>query len=102
MRKGRVILFVSLFFFVGLSAGVTQVYAYSLRDVVNSITVAAKSVVEGLIFLCFIVGLGLYVIPLPWEEWPAKGKALMIRACTAQVVYALATLIFSWLATMGA
>jgi len=102
MTKGKTILFVSLFLLVGLSAGVTPVYAYTLRDVVNSITTAAKNVVEGLIFLCFIVGLGLYVIPLPWEEWPARGKALMMRACTAQVVYALASLIFSWLATMGA
>lgn len=102
MTKGKIILFVSLFFLACLSTGATSAYAYSLRDVVNSITVAAKNVVEGLIFLCFIVGLGLYVIPLPWEEWPARGKALMARACTAQVVYALASLIFSWLATMGA
>ena len=102
MTKGKLILFVSLFFLVGISTVATPVYAYSLRDVVNSITAAAKNVVEGLIFLCFIVGLGLYVIPLPWEEWPARGKALMVRACTAQVVYALASLIFSWLATMGA
>ena len=101
MRREKIILFVSIFFLVSSSIA-TPVYAYGLRDVINSITVAAKNVVEGLIFLCFIVGLGLYVIPLPWEEWPARGKALMVRACTAQVVYALATLIFSWLATMGA
>jgi hypothetical protein len=80
---------------------VTPAYATTLRGIIDELTNAAKNVVQGLIFLCFIVGLGLYVIPLPWEEWSARGKALMVRACTAQVVYALASLIFTWLASLG-
>jgi len=80
---------------------IAPVQAYDLRSLIDSITGAAKNIVQGLVFLSFIVGLGLYVLPLPWEEWSARGKALMVRACMAQVVYALATLIFQWLGTFG-
>lgn len=55
---------------------------------------------EGLIFLSFIIGLALYVIP--WlEELAAKGKAIMIRAVIAQIIYAMATTLFTWLQELG-
>jgi len=76
--------------------------ATSLREIVDDLTESAKNVVEGLIFLSFIIGLGLYTIPVgPWEEWSARGKALMTRAVTAQVIYSLSSLIFNWLSTIG-
>lgn len=76
--------------------------ATSLREIVDDLTESAKNVVEGLIFLSFIVGLGLYTIPVGiWEDWSARGKALMVRACTAQVIYSLSALLFSWLSTIG-
>ena len=76
--------------------------AKTLRGIVDDLTESAKNVVEGLIFLSFIIGLGLYTIPVgPWEDWSARGKALMVRACTAQVIYSLSALIFNWLSTIG-
>lgn len=68
----------------------------NLVDIITNVTSIAKNVVAGMIFLSFIIGLGLYVIPW-FEDLAARGKAIMIRACIAQVLYSLSTLIFQWL-----
>lgn len=68
----------------------------NLGGIISSVTELTKNVVAGLIFLSFIIGLGLYVIPW-FEDLAARGKAVMVRACIAQVLFSFSTLIFQWL-----
>lgn len=69
----------------------------SLFSIIQKLIRDAQKVLEGLIFLSFLVGLGLYVLPPIPPEIQAKGKSMMERACIAQVLLAMATMIFNWI-----
>lgn len=70
-----------------------------LGEIITNVTELAKNAVAGIIFLSFIIGLGLYVIPY-FEDLAARGKAVMVRACVAQMLFSISTLLFQWLSSI--
>ena len=77
---------------------IVSAVVFDLTSLIQGITETAMNVVEVLIFLAFVVGLGAFVIPYI-EHIQAWGKALMVRTTIGQV---LSTIIFGWLSSIGA
>lgn len=76
--------------------------AKSVTDIVSEFTIQIQIALWGIIYLCFQVGLLLWVLPLPEfisEQWRAWGKNLMIRGCYAQVLLSVSSVLFEFLKT---